>query len=48
MQPTLELTELDSLIDQLDTQVSEIAVDARTPDSAICTLVGCSISRWEC
>lgn len=41
MQPTLELMELDSLIDELDAQVSEVSLESKEPASLLCSAVGC-------
>ncbi|MGW5053854.1 hypothetical protein [Actinokineospora sp. NPDC004072] len=41
MQPALELSELDELVDQLDTQISQVAL---TDDSAALSLLLCSFN----
>jgi len=48
MESVLAVTELDRLIEELDTRMTEVAPAGRAPDSAICSLVGCQMSRWDC
>jgi hypothetical protein len=48
MESVLAVTELDRLIAELDTRMTEAAPEGRAPDSAICSLVGCEMSRWHC
>ena len=51
MESVLAVTELDSLIAELDTRMTEIVPAQGVPDSGgICSLVGCSDndSYWHC
>jgi hypothetical protein len=48
MESVLAVDELDRLIAELDSRMTEVAPEGRAPDSAICSLVGCDMSHWRC
>lgn len=48
MQSTMELEELDELVADLDTHISEVTVvdDAQTPSLLLCSLGHCGGGSW--